>query len=231
MDMIEHRKNFVRKRKEERVYMKETIIAYGVSILIGYLLGTLSPAALISKLKNKNIRKSGTGNLGASNVMLHFGKVFGILVMAFDIGKSFAAARLAQMLFSTSLYVGMIAGIAAILGHIFPFYMHFKGGKGLAAFGGLIMAYEPWLLAVVLAVGSILMLIVNYSFIMPYFASAVFVGYVAYTSQSLPMILLALAPAILIMYMHFENVIKAFRGTDVKIRKVAVTNKNIDDKE
>jgi len=207
------------------------MIGIAVGILMGYLLGTLSPAALISKLKNKNLRNSGTGNLGASNVMLHFGKAFGVLVMAFDIGKAFAAARLAEYFFPDVAYVGMLAGIAAILGHIYPFYMKFKGGKGLAAFGGLIMAYEPWLLAFVLGVGTILMLIVNYSFIMPYFASIVFVAYVAYDSQSLLMVLLASAPAILIMIMHFENVIKAIKGTDVKIRKVAVTKKNIEDDE
>ncbi len=211
--------------------MKETCIALLASILIGYCIGTISPAALIAKLKNRNIRKSGTGNLGASNVMLHFGKSLGILVMALDILKSFLAARLCEALFPAVGYIGMIAGIAAILGHIFPFYMHFKGGKGLAAFGGLIMAYEPWLLAFVLAVGSILMLIVNYSFIMPYFAATVYVCYVAYTSRSLFLTLLALAPAILIMVMHFENIVKAIKGTDVKIRKVAVTQKNVEDDE
>ncbi len=209
--------------------MKETIIALSASVFIGYCIGTLSPAALIAKLKKRNIRKSGTGNLGASNVMLHFGKWLGIFVMALDILKSFLAARLCEFLFPTVGYIGMIAGIAAILGHIFPFYMHFKGGKGLAAFGGLIMAYEPWLLAFVLAVGSILMLIINYSFIMPYFAAVVYVSYVAYTSHSLFLSLLASVPAVLIMAMHFENIVKAIKGTDVKIRKVAVTKKNVED--
>ena len=209
--------------------MKDKIVGIAVCMLLGYLIGTLSPAALISKLKKKNLRKSGTGNLGASNVMLHFGKAFGLPVMAFDILKAFCAARLAEYMFSDVMYVGMLAGIAAILGHIYPFYIKFKGGKGLAAFGGLIMAYEPWLLAFVLAVGTVLMLIINYSFIMPYFASIVYVSYVAYTSRDLVTTLIALAPAVLIMVMHFENVIKAFKGIDVKIRKVAVTKKNIED--
>ena len=57
--------------------MKETVIGIAISMLLGYLIGTLSPAALIGKLKKKNLRRSGTGNLGASNVMLHFGKWMG----------------------------------------------------------------------------------------------------------------------------------------------------------
>ena len=209
--------------------MKETVIGIAVSMLLGYLIGTLSPAALIGKLKKKNLRRSGTGNLGASNVMLHFGKWMGVLVMAFDILKAFCAARLAQYLFAEVAYVSMLAGIAAILGHIFPFYMHFKGGKGLAAFGGLIMAYEPLLLVFVLAVGGILMLIVNYSFIMPYFAAVTYVSYVAYTGRDLVTTLIATAPAVLIMILHFENIVKAIKGTDVKIRKAAVTKQNIKD--
>ena len=69
--------------------MKDTVIGISCSVLMGYLIGTLSPAALIGKLKKRNLRKSGTGNLGASNVMLHFGKWLGVLVMAFDILKAF----------------------------------------------------------------------------------------------------------------------------------------------
>jgi glycerol-3-phosphate acyltransferase PlsY len=211
--------------------MKEKIIGIACGLLIGYLFGTISPAALIGKLKKRNLRNSGTGNLGASNVMLHYGKLLGIAVMAFDILKAFCAVRLTEYLFPEVAYVGMYAGLAAVLGHIYPFYMKFKGGKGLAAFGGLIMAYEPWLLAFVLGVGSILMLIINYSFIMPYFAAATYISYVAYTSRDWVTTLFATVPAIIIMIMHFENIIKAIKGTDVKIRKVTVTKKNIPDEE
>ena len=211
--------------------MKDTVIGIGCGIVIGYLFGTISPAALIGKLKKRNLRNSGTGNLGASNVMLHYGKLLGIAVMAFDILKAFCAVRLTEYLFAEVAYVGMFAGLAAVLGHIYPFYMKFKGGKGLAAFGGMIMAYEPWLLAFVLGVGTILMLIVNYSFIMPYFAAITYVSYVAYTSRDWVLVLFASVPAILIMIMHFENIIKAIKKTDVKIRKVAVTKKNVPDEE
>jgi glycerol-3-phosphate acyltransferase PlsY len=211
--------------------MKDAVMGYGLSILLGYLLGMLSPAALISRLKKQNLRKSGTGNLGASNVMLHFGKVFGVLVMVFDILKAFAACKLAELFFSQVAYVGLIAGIAAVIGHIYPFYMKFKGGKGLAAFGGMILAYEPWLFVFVLGFGTVLMLLVNYSFAMPYLAAISYVAYVAYHSRDLITVLIALIPAVWIMVMHFENVIKAFKGTDVKIRKVAVTKTRIEKDE
>ncbi|MBQ8724062.1 MAG: glycerol-3-phosphate acyltransferase, partial [Oscillospiraceae bacterium] len=68
-------------------------------LLFGYLLGSLSPAALVSKLKRKNLRKNGTGNLGATNVMLNFGKKYGALVMLLDIAKAFVTVKLAAFLF------------------------------------------------------------------------------------------------------------------------------------
>lgn len=129
-------------------------MAYIFSVIIGYLLGCLSPAALISKIKRKNLRKNGTGNLGATNVMLNFGKRFGALVMLFDIFKAFAAYKLAELLFPSAAFVGIAAGFAAVVGHVFPFYMKFKGGKGLAAFAGMVLAYNPWLFLFLLLTGD-----------------------------------------------------------------------------
>lgn len=99
----------------------------GICIIMGYLIGTLSPAALFAKLKNANLRENGTGNLGATNALLVMGRVYGVLVMVLDILKAFIAFRLAAKLFPAIKVAGMIAGLAAIIGHIFPFYMNFKG--------------------------------------------------------------------------------------------------------
>lgn len=116
-----------------------------ISLVIGYLLGTLSPAALFAKLKKVNLRKRGTGNLGATNTTMVLGKQYGALVMILDIGKAFLACKLAELLFPELAVAGLLAGAAAVVGHIYPFYMKFKGGKGLAAFGGMILAYNPWM--------------------------------------------------------------------------------------
>lgn len=135
--------------------------------LIGYLLGCLSPAALLSKIKKKDLRKEGTGNLGATNATLVLGKGCGALVMLFDITKAFAAARLAQRLFPAFIASGMIAGGAAVVGHIYPFYMKFKGGKGMAAFAGMILGTDPLMFIVLFAFSLVLMLALNYSAAMP----------------------------------------------------------------
>ena len=127
-------------------------------ILIGYLIGSLNPAALLSKLKKKDLRKQGTGNLGATNTMIVLGKGYGALVMLFDVAKAFASVKLAQLLFADLAVAGILAGSAAVIGHIYPFYLKFQGGKGLAAFGGMILAVDPLLFIILLVIALTLCL-------------------------------------------------------------------------
>jgi len=188
------------------------------SILIGYLLGTISPAALISKFKHMNLRKKGTGNLGATNVMLNFGKRYGVLVMLFDMAKALAAVKLVQLIFS-DIILGLIAGVAAIVGHIFPIYMRFKGGKGLACFAGLVLAYDPWIFLILLILTVVLIIIINYTFAMPYSAGILFPVMSLVKSGDLRVFFLTAIASALIMYKHYENVVKARNGTDTKIRE------------
>jgi len=136
-------------------------------VIMGYLVGSISPAAWISRMKNKNLKTHGTGNLGATNTMIVFGKIYGIFVMIFDIAKAYVTVKLAQVLLPLVPLAGMIAGSSVVVGHIYPFYLKFKGGKGLAAFGGLILAMDPFVFLCLLLIGIILMLVVNYAVALP----------------------------------------------------------------
>lgn len=189
------------------------------TLAIGYSLGSLSPAALISKLKNKNLREHGTGNLGASNTLLVFGKALGVFVMIFDIAKAFLAAKLAELLFPKLALSGLIAGFAAIVGHNFPFYLHFKGGKGLAAFGGTVLYYNPLFFLALLVFGLVLMFIFNFSVVMPMSAAVLFPILVYLQSGNWGEVAMAGASSLLIIIMHFSNIEKAKNRTDVPIRE------------
>ena len=113
-----------------------------LSFILGYFVGTISPAALLSKLRNHNLKQSNTGNLGATNTMLTFGWTSGILVFVLDTLKSFLSFHVAAWLFPHAPLAGLLGGIGAVVGHIYPFYMQFQGGKGSACFGGLILGVE-----------------------------------------------------------------------------------------
>ncbi len=191
---------------------------YFLSLLLGYGLGCLNPAALLSKIKKQDLRKVGTHNLGASNTLLVMGKKWGALVMLFDIFKSFFSAKLAKWLFPQLYAVQLVAGLGAVLGHIFPFYLGFRGGKGLAAFGGMVLAYDPLLFCVLLAFGLVMMLLFNCSVAMPMSAAPLFAILAGIRSQSFAVFVLAAVSAAIIVIKHWSNIEKARNGNDVKIR-------------
>ena len=182
--------------------------------LIGYLLGSLSPAALLSKIKQHDLRNEGTKNLGASNTMLVMGKGLGALVMVLDIFKGFLAVKLAKLLFPQLAIAGILACIGAILGHCFPVFLHFQGGKGLAAFGGMVLAYNPLFFPQILIPGILLMLITDSGAVMPVLASCMFPVLVWMHRGSLMETVLAVLAGLLLLFVHRNNLRDARKKED-----------------
>ena len=135
-------------------------MGYFIVFLLGYVLGCSNLAYYISRAAKKDIRQSGTGNLGASNATVLFGWKAGVAVAVHDAGKALLAVLLAKLLFPNLEYAGAAAGVAAVLGHIYPFYLKFKGGKGTASFVGLTLALN-WKLALAILVILVLATIIT----------------------------------------------------------------------
>lgn len=188
------------------------------SLLIGYFIGCLNPAKIVSQRKGVDLRHEGTGNLGTTNTVLVMGKSWGILVLLIDMGKAILSAKIAKWLFPKLVAAGMLAAFGAILGHIFPFHMGFHGGKGLASFGGLVLEYNPLVFLVLLSIGLVLAVIVNFGVALPVSAAILFPIAVAIVSRSLPLFLTALGASAVVLYVHRDNVTKAIRGNDIRVR-------------
>ena len=137
-------------------------MGYFVAMLLGYLLGCSNLAYYLSKAAKKDIRKDGSVNLGASNATILFGWRAGVAVAVHDAGKALLAVILAKLLFPHLEYAGAAAGVAAVLGHVFPFYLKFKGGKGTASFIGLTLALNWKLALAVLAILVLATIITDY---------------------------------------------------------------------
>ena len=101
-----------------------------LSIALGYFVGSLSPSSLVGRVNKTDVRKSGTGNLGATNTMLVLGWGAGIFVMLFDLMKSFLSGKLAQYLFPGLSAAGMLACIGAMIGHCFPCFTASGAARG-----------------------------------------------------------------------------------------------------
>lgn len=124
-----------------------------VCILIGYVFGLFQTSFFYGKMKGIDIREHGSGNAGTTNTIRVLGTKAGLLVLAGDILKCILAILLCGALFDAShpqevYLLKLYAAAGAILGHNFPFYLHFKGGKGIAATAGLILAFHPYFIPV-----------------------------------------------------------------------------------
>jgi glycerol-3-phosphate acyltransferase PlsY len=124
-------------------------------IIIAYLIGSIPTAYILVRVfYGIDIRRHGTGNVGASNVLKSTSKKLGMLVMPLDILKGVLAMVVAR-LFDADIAVQMAAGIAAIIGHNWPVFLKFQGGRGIATSLGVILALSPWL--------GLIMLVMAYS--------------------------------------------------------------------
>lgn len=184
----------------------------------GYLLGSLSFAVLlVRRATGKDIRTEGSGNAGATNVLRAHGKGLALAVAALDIAKGAAAVLLVRLVTADPRYAAA-AGFAAILGHVFPLYYGFRGGKGVATAVGafLVLAPLPTLvcIAVFVAVvaatryvslGSMLAMV-----LLPPVAGGLF-------HASAPVVAAAAATAVLVVLKHRENLKRLAAGTERKL--------------
>ena len=192
-----------------------------LSVILGYLLGSLNPAALIGKFKQTNLKKSGTGNLGATNVLLHFGKAYAVVVMLFDIFKAVAAFHLAALLFPSVELASYLAGAAAVVGHIFPFYLKFKGGKGFASYLGMTLALNWKFALIVMAAVVLITLVTDYLVLGTFTTIAAVPVYFGVTCQSWLVAAILLVGTAAIFLRHLENIPRLIHGTEVGLRSTA----------
>ena len=146
-------------------------MVYLIGILIGYGLGCINTAYFLASLRGFDIRERGSGNAGASNVLITMGKRMGFLCAVLDVTKAAGAVWLMAWLFPAFDTFAVTAS-ACILGHIFPFYLGFRGGKGLACLSGAILAFDLRVFAVLLIFEVFVVLVSRYICFVPITASA-----------------------------------------------------------
>ena len=188
-----------------------------ICCLLGYLVGTINPSYIISRLRGFDIREQGSHNAGASNAVILLGKSVGVLCALFDILKTCAVIRLVKYLFPFCRYAFVVTGTACILGHIFPFYMNFRGGKGLACLGGMILVYNWRIFLIFLTVEIVIALMTNYICFVPITASFAFSAvYAYYSADWLGTVLLTVVSCV-ILFRHTENLRRIRMGTELRL--------------
>lgn len=200
-----------------------------MSAVAGYLLGSISSAILISTKKyGKDIRTFGSGNAGATNMLRTFGKGAAGLTFLGDMAKCAASVLVGRLLIGeTGAY---IAGMFCMLGHIFPCYFKFKGGKGVVCAATTILLVDPIIFAVLIVVFAVVVLISRYVSLGSIICGFIYPAVVFYrfklglASATTPFILIcSIIMGFMVILMHRENLKRLYRGRE---RKISFSKKN-----
>lgn len=202
-----------------------------LAALIGYLLGNIQAGYLLGKLLKKvDIRTLGQGNAGASNAVESLGWKFGVLVALIDILKGVAAILLVKFMFSVGfnkegallLYT---AGYFAILGHIYPFYMKFKGGKGTATLIGILLGMNPIYGIIAMFILAGVTFATDYIVIGTLSLLFYVLFMTIFKDLGLWPVMITIAGGLLSIWLHLPNFRRIQNGQETRLSKVLNRNK------
>lgn len=196
------------------------------SIVIAYLLGSIPFGYLLVRIfRHEDIRASGSGNIGATNVARSGAKGLGVATLLLDCGKAFLAVELAKRLAPGVYEVAVAAAVAAVVGHMFPVWLRFKGGKGVASGLGVFLALTPLSGMCILGVFILVVVLTRYVSLGSILASASlpFFAYIFVRPHSTIATAGFISIAVLIIGKHWGNMKRLAAGTESRFggKKVA----------
>ena len=194
------------------------ILLYIAILLLAYLMGCSNMALYLSKYKGIDLRAAGSGNLGASNAMVLMGWGPGVIVAVHDIGKALLAVVLARHFGQGLPFIAAAAGVACVLGHMFPFFLRFRGGKGFASYLGMTLALNWKFALLVMVIVALVTFISDYIVVGTVTTVVLVPAYMAFTHGLYFSAILCIATAA-ILIKHRENYVRFYRGTEIGLRK------------
>ena len=188
-----------------------------VALLLSYLAGAIPFGLLFSRMAGKDVRREGSGNIGATNVNRVLGKKLGILTLCCDVAKGFLPVFVASLFLPVGenweLLVGL-CGLAAVLGHMFSIYLGFKGGKGVATALGVFLFFSPWSIVLALVLFIAVVGISGFVSAGSLAASGMIPFFILILGGSLSTFFCAAVIAILIWIKHGSNIGRLRRGEE-----------------
>ena len=201
-----------------------------LSIVVPYLLGSINPAIIFSRLFfNDDIREHGSGNAGTTNTLRTYGKRMAVLILLLDFLKAVIAVAVGYLILPHQLGGGAIAGIFVILGHTFPIYYGFRGGKGVACLAGVILMLSPISFAILLSLFIAIVSMTRFVSLGSIMCAMLWpvIHFAFYPMQAWTTIA-SIVIMIIVVVMHRENIKRLLAGKESKIS--FKKKKNEDDK-
>jgi glycerol-3-phosphate acyltransferase PlsY len=203
-------------------------------IVAAYVVGSIPFSFLVVKLlAGKDVREHGSRNVGATNVARTAGRVAGVIALLLDVAKGYAAIALARWIVSQpdwpfepgvlpwqsrELWIGL-AGLIAVLGHMFPMWLRFHGGKGVATAAGVIVALDPLVMIAAMIVFAIVLLVFRYVSLASIVTAASIPLLFRFFAQNAPFwrIIMSIGIALAVILKHHSNISRLAQGTERKL--------------
>jgi acyl phosphate:glycerol-3-phosphate acyltransferase len=206
------------------------MLELGVKILMAYLLGTVLGSLILGRLRGVDIRSMGSGNAGATNALRTQGKSFGFLVLVLDIAKGVIAvwwlptAVLPGVGIDPALpreWLTLACGFAVIVGHVYPVWFGFRGGKGAATMVGVIAAVELRLLAPLLVTWLAVLVLTGYVGLATMLSGVALVAAVyVLEPNNVPLLLFCMGVTVFVIYTHRSNIARMRAGQESRVRRL-----------
>src|SRR6202795_3563640 len=206
------------------------MLELGVKLLIAYLLGTLLGSLILGRLRGIDIRSMGSGNAGATNALRTQGKLFGILVLIIDIAKGVIAVRWlpTAMLPAVGIdpalpreWLTLACGLAVIVGHVYPVWFSFRGGKGAATVVGVVAGLELRLLVPMLLCWFAVLLLTGYVSLATMLAGVALAAAVyVLEPNDVPLLSFCCLVAAFVIFTHRSNIVRLRTGTENRVRRL-----------
>ena len=213
-----------------------TVIACIFIAVLSYLLGSLNFGVILSnKLKKDDVRNHGSGNAGTTNMLRNYGKGIAVLTILGDMLKVFVAIYIAKLIYSyvpmplnelgndiistsdMDMLIKSFAGFFCVLGHIFPCYFKFKGGKGVATSGGMVFAIDWRIALILLAVFFVVVFITRYVSLGSIVMAVLYPVFIFIFYKSIILTVIAIIFTLIVVIAHRENIQKLIHHTESKI--------------
>ncbi len=189
---------------------------YIISLVLGYLLGSINGSMIVSKSLGKDIRNYGSGNAGATNTLRVFGKKAVVAVSLIDVLKGILSVLFARLLFAGDIFV-YIAGGAAILGHIFPIFFDFRGGKGVLTSFSVMIAAEPFAALIIGVIAIGIMAVTKYVSLGSCIGAILFIIYPFVFFKSISLCVFCAFCGVVVIVKHKSNIKRLLSGTERKL--------------
>ena len=207
------------------------MVQFLIFIFVSYLFGSISGSLLLGRFKNIDIRKLGSGNAGGTNALRSVGPLFALGTILIDIFKGYLPIVLLSFYLDESISLDLAQvtfGVAAVLGHVYPIFYNFKGGKGAGTLAGVVLAIFPLSIPIVILAWFLILILTGYVGLSTMCAgiSLVLVTYFMYSNTIFSIFgYFTIGIAIFLIYTHRENIKRMYHGTENQFSKIMIFKK------